>query len=164
MLQLCVTDLTVSERNGVRAEDGNSVANHPLIYRVGGLTPSLIKEFLVRWVFLFFVTATTKSFFLSSVYMYMYRVFIKYSVFPWNVVIFLNSASSAAAPAFELCHCVHTLTPRENREWPESGIYFKIFEKTQYFMNTLYIIYLFHNQFILAGEHLYYRHIPSYSA
>ena len=29
------------------------------------------------------------------------------------------------------CHCVHTLTtPRGNREWPESGIYFKIFEKS----------------------------------
>ena len=48
MLQLCVTDLTSSERNGVREEDGNSVANHPIIYRVGGLTSSLIKEFLVR--------------------------------------------------------------------------------------------------------------------
>ena len=30
------------------------------------------------------------------------------------------------------CHCVHTLTPRGNR------IYFKIFEITQYLMNTLY--------------------------
>ena len=37
------------------------------------------------------------------------------------------------------CHCVHTLTPRGNRERTESGIYFKIFEKTQYLMNTLYI-------------------------
>ena len=31
--------------------------------------------------------------------------------------------------------CVHTLTPRQNRE---SSEYLKIFEKTQYLMNTLY--------------------------
>ena len=37
---------------------------------------------------------------------------------PENFVIFLNSASSAAALA-----CVHTLTPRENRERPESDIF-----------------------------------------
>ena len=49
-----------------------------------------------------------------------YRVFIKCCVFPLNAVIFLNS-----------------LTPRGNRERSESGICFKIFEKTQYLMNTL---------------------------
>ena len=37
------------------------------------------------------------------------------------------------------CHCVHTLTTRENLERPESGIYFKILDKTQYLMNTLYV-------------------------
>ena len=38
------------------------------------------------------------------------------------LVIFLNSASSAAALVFYLPGmCVHTLTPRENREKPESG-------------------------------------------
>ena len=68
----------------------------------------------------------------------MYRVFIKYCVFPWNVVIFLNSASSTAAIVFDL---PLTLTPRGNRERPESGIYFKIFEKTQYLTNILYIYY-----------------------
>ena len=52
-------------------------------------------------------------------------------------MIFLNSASCAAALVFD-CHCVHTLTPRGNRERPEFGIYFKIFEKIQYLMNTLY--------------------------
>ena len=31
------------------------------------------------------------------------------------------------------CHCVHTLTPRGNRERPESGIYFKFFEKNTIF-------------------------------
>ena len=45
----------------------------------------------------------------------MYRVFIS-GYFPANFVIFLNSASSAAALVFYLS--------------PESGIYFKIFEKT----------------------------------
>ena len=34
--------------------------------------------------------------------------------------------------------CVHTLTLRGSRERLESGKYFKIFEKTQYLMNTLY--------------------------
>ena len=38
------------------------------------------------------------------------------------------------------CHCVHTLTPRGNRDRSESGIYLKIFEKTQYLMNTLYLL------------------------
>ena len=42
-------------------------------------------------------------------------------------MIFLNSASSAAALVFYLpCVCVQTLTPWENRESPE---YFKIVEK-----------------------------------
>ena len=49
----------------------------------------------------------------------MYRVFIKYCVFPENVVIFLNSASSAAALVFYLLVCVHTLTLKET----ESGIF-----------------------------------------
>ena len=40
-------------------------------------------------------------------------------------MIFLNSASAA------LVFYLPTLTPRENRERPESGIYFKIFEKKQ---------------------------------
>ena len=38
------------------------------------------------------------------------------------------------------CHCVHTLSPRGNRERPEFGIFFKIFEITQYLINTLYIL------------------------
>ena len=42
-----------------------------------------------------------------------------------TVVIFLNSASFAAAPVFDLPLC--TLTDTEGK--PESGIYFKIFEK-----------------------------------
>ena len=40
--------------------------------------------------------------------------------YPQNVVIFLNSASSAAV---SVPGVVHTLTPRENRERPESGIF-----------------------------------------
>ena len=36
-------------------------------------------------------------------------------------------------------HCVHTDTKGKPRERPESDIYFKIFEKTQYLMNTLYM-------------------------
>ena len=61
-------------------------------------------------------------------------------------MIFLNSASSAAALMFYLPSGgsnvksgVHTLTPRENRGRSESGIFLKILEKTQYLMNTLYL-------------------------
>ena len=52
-----------------------------------------------------------------------YRVFIRYLCL--NFVIFLNSASSAAALDFYLPGvCTHTDTaPRENRERPESGIF-----------------------------------------
>ena len=43
-------------------------------------------------------------------------MFIKYGVFPENVVIFLNSASSAAALVFDLPLCTHTEgKPREAR-------------------------------------------------
>ena len=48
-------------------------------------------------------------------------------------MIFLNSASSAAALVFYLPGvCTHTDTPRENRERPESEI-FKIFGKNTIF-------------------------------
>ena len=67
-----------------------------------------------------------------------YRVFIKYFVFPKKVVIFLNSAIYAAALVFDLPLCTHT--DNEGKpEKPESGIYFKIFEKTQYLINNLYL-------------------------
>ena len=51
----------------------------------------------------------------------------------------MNSASSAAALVFDLTLCTHTYTEGKPRERPESGIYFKILEKTQYLMNTLYV-------------------------
>ena len=66
-----------------------------------------------------------------------YRVLIKYCVFPEIFVIFLNSASSAAALVFYLV-CVHTLTLRENRERQESRIFLNI-RKTQYLIKTLYV-------------------------
>ena len=54
-------------------------------------------------------------------------------------MIFLNSASSAAALVFDLLLC--TLTDTEGtRQRPESGIYFKICEKTQYLMKNLYLL------------------------
>ena len=56
-------------------------------------------------------------------------------------MIFLNSASSAAALVLYLPGvCTHTDTPVGNREMPESGICLKISEKTQYLMNTLYLL------------------------
>ena len=57
-----------------------------------------------------------------------YRVFIEYCAFSLNVVIFLNSASSAAALVFYLSFSgpsTMVYTPKKNRERPESGIYFK---------------------------------------
>ena len=36
--------------------------------------------------------------------------------------------------------CVHTLTPSENRERQESGIFKNLCKETQYLMNTLYFI------------------------
>ena len=43
-----------------------------------------------------------------------------------NIIFFvinLNSASPAAALVFLPAWCLHTLTPRENRDRPESGIF-----------------------------------------
>ena len=62
----------------------------------------------------------------TTAYLIIYRVFIKYCVFPKKVLIFLNSASFAAVLVFDLPLCTQ-LTPMENRERPESGIHFKIF-------------------------------------
>ena len=68
-----------------------------------------------------------------------YRVFIKYCVFPYNFVIFLNSASSAAALVFYLPGvCTHTDTEANQRKAGVRNI-LKPSQKTQYLMNTLYI-------------------------
>ena len=45
-----------------------------------------------------------------------YMVFIKYCVFVENVVIFLNSVSSAAVLVFDLPLCTHTDTEGKPRE------------------------------------------------
>ena len=52
----------------------------------------------------------------------------------WKYRVFINYVFS-----LKICVvCVHTLTPRENRERPESGIFYNLLEKKQYLMNTLY--------------------------
>ena len=59
----------------------------------------------------------------------LYRVFIKYCVFPQNGVIFLNSASSATALVFYLpLVCTHTDTEGKQRKFRVRKI-FKIFGK-----------------------------------
>ena len=80
-------------------------------------------------LFLYHELARKKSIFSTN--NLLYRVFSKNVFFPQNVVIFLNSASSAVVVlVIDLPLCVHTLTPpRENREKPESGMNFKNFEK-----------------------------------
>ena len=60
-------------------------------------------------------------------------------------MIFLNSDSSAGAVVFYLPFSGPSMkpgvhTPRENRETPKSGIYFKIFGKTQYLLNTCHVL------------------------
>ena len=52
-----------------------------------------------------------------------YKVFIKYCVFPYNFVIFLNSASSAAALVFYLPGvCTHIDTERKQRKAKKHNI------------------------------------------
>ena len=54
---------------------------------------------------------------ISVYYTINYRVFINYCVFPLNFVIFLNSASSAAALVFYLPGvCTHTDTKGKQRK------------------------------------------------
>ena len=66
-----------------------------------------------------------------------YRVFIKYCVFPQYSVIFLNSASSAAALVLYLPGvCTHTDTEGNQREARVQNI-LKNSEKTQYLISTL---------------------------
>ena len=66
-------------------------------------------------------------------------MFIKYCVFPKNVMIFLNSASSAAALVFYLSGvCTNTDTEGKQRKTKVQNI-LKSLEKTKYLMNTLYI-------------------------
>ena len=60
---------------------------------------------------------TLKSGNISQTTCSIYRVFIKYCVFPCNVVDFLNSASSAAALVFYLPGvCTHTDTEGNQRK------------------------------------------------
>ena len=69
-----------------------------------------------------------------------YRVLIKYCVFPQNVVIFLNSASSAVALVFYLpgvctTHTATQVKQKKTRVWN----ILKSSKKTQYLINTLHI-------------------------
>ena len=64
---------------------------------------------------------------------------LKIVFFPLNFVIFLNSASSAAALVFYLPGvCTHTDTEGKQRKARVRNI-LKSSEKTQYLMNTLYL-------------------------
>ena len=73
--------------------------------------------------------------------------------FPENVVIFLNSARSAAALVFYLPDvCTHTAT--ERKQSPE---YFKIFEKNTILINTLYILLV-----PINTRHTIYMHMKSW--
>ena len=70
-----------------------------------------------------------------------YRLFIKYCVFPFLNLNFLNSASSAAALVFYLpCVCTHTDIKGKQRKARVGNIILKSSEKTQYLMNTLYLV------------------------
>ena len=62
--------------------------------------------------------------------------FLKILCFFWTLPVLLQRWFSTCLV------CVHTLTPKENRERPESGIFLKNRKKTQNLMNTLYFISL----------------------
>ena len=66
--------------------------------------------------------------------------------------------SAASALVVDLSLCKHTDT-EGNRERPESGIYFKILEKTQYLMNTLRISNLCYLKFSLEANFLWARQL-----
>ena len=70
-------------------------------------------------------------------------VFIKYCVFPINVVIFLNSAISAAALVFYLSFSGPSMKSNVHTEEKLNDTrvrnIFQNFRKTQYLMNTLYV-------------------------
>ena len=69
-----------------------------------------------------------------------YRVFINYCVFPYNFVIFLNSARFAAALVFYLPGvCTHTDTERKQRKARVQNILKSL--KKQYLMNTLLLFF-----------------------
>ena len=58
-----------------------------------------------------------------------------------NIVFFPNSASSAAALVFYLpCVCTHTDIKGKQRKARVGNIILKSSEKTQYLMNTLYLV------------------------
>ena len=59
--------------------------------------------------------------------------FLKILWFFWTLPVLLERWCSTCPV------CVHTLTPRENRERQESRIFLNLRKKTQYLMNTLYI-------------------------
>ena len=70
----------------------------------------------------------------------LYRVFIKYCVFIFKCCDFLNSASSAPALVFYL-PCVCTLNDTEEKQAKARlRNILKSLKKTQYLMNTLYIL------------------------
>ena len=73
-----------------------------------------------------------------------YRVFIKYCVFSLKCCDFSELCFWCSADVWPaIVSSVYTLTPRGNRVRSETGKYFKIFEKTQYLINTLYLTALF---------------------
>ena len=57
--------------------------------------------------------------------------FLKILWFFWTLPVLLQRWCSTCLVS------VHTLTPRENRERPESRIFWNLWKKTQYLMNTL---------------------------
>ena len=90
----------------------------------------------------------------TQIYTYIhhiYRVFIKYCVFPLHFFNFLNSTSSAAALVFYLpgvsTHTDKKGNQRKARVWN----ILNSLEKTQYFINTLYIYFTigFNLQYII---------------
>ena len=95
----------------------------------------LIFTLVLRMYSFFFAERNVRS-----VFSYYTGCSLKIVFFPYNFVIFLTSASSAAALVFYLPGvCTHTDTEGKQRMARVWNI-FKSSKKTQYLMNTLYII------------------------
>ena len=69
-----------------------------------------------------------------------YRVFIEYCVFFLKILLFFWTLPVLLQRWFLPVWCVYTHWHRGKTEKGHSSEYLKIFEKTQYLVNTLYII------------------------
>ena len=79
-----------------------------------------------------------------SPYLCMYRLFIKYCVFSLKFCDFSELCQFCCRADVLPAWCVYTHWNQGKTEKGKSSEYFKIFQKTQYLMNTLYNVHVTH--------------------